>query len=287
MAFEPADPQSGILQSSDHSSDDQVSDDRVHGARIGAARGGSSSVIDVRRADRRFATDVAWLRSRHCFSFGPHYDPANTGFGRLVVSNDDVVAPGSGFDTHPHRDMEIVTWVLSGSLVHQDSQGHNGVIYPGLAQRMTAGRGILHSEKNDSWTLTGDPVHQTPVHFIQMWVLPDEAGVDPGYEQLDINSELDNGGLVVVASGLAHHRDQRAIRIGSASAGLSAGRLKSHEAVALPSAPKVHMFVARGSVEVETGIALAEGDSARFTDMEGLRITAGPLGAEILVWEMY
>jgi hypothetical protein len=110
--------------------------------------GGTSAKIQ--RASDRFATDVSWLDSHHCFSFGPHYDPTNTHFGLLLVSNDDVVAAGTGFDTHPHRDMEIVTWVLSGSLVHQDSEGNNGVIYPGLAQRMSAGRGILHSEKNDS-----------------------------------------------------------------------------------------------------------------------------------------
>ena len=120
----------------------------------------------------RFATDIGWLDSKHSFSFGQHYDPGNTHFGLLLVNNDDVVAPGSGFETHPHRDMEIVTWVLRGELVHQDSQGHNGLIYPGLAQRMSAGTGILHSEKNDSWRLTGGDAHEDPVHFVQMWVRP-------------------------------------------------------------------------------------------------------------------
>ncbi len=113
------------------------------------------STYDVRPHDERPATRIDWLDSKHSFSFGGHYDPANTHFGLLLVSNDDVVAPGSGFETHPHRDMEIVTWVLDGALVHQDSTGHNGVIYPGLAQRMSAGRGILHSEKNDAWRLDG------------------------------------------------------------------------------------------------------------------------------------
>src|SRR5215203_4081221 len=106
---------------------------------------------DVRRARDRFATNFGWLDSKHSFSFGQHYDPHNTHFGLLLVNNDDVVDPGTGFETHPHRDMEIVTWVLRGQLVHQDSEGHNGLIYPGLAQRMSAGTGILHSEKNDSW----------------------------------------------------------------------------------------------------------------------------------------
>ncbi|MEN3302243.1 pirin family protein, partial [Pseudonocardia sp.] len=111
--------------------------------------------IDVRRAADRFASKISWLDSHHSFSFGAHYDPANTHHGVLLVNNDDIVKPGRGFDTHPHQDMEIVTWVLRGSLVHQDSSGHSGVIYPGLAQRMSAGTGILHSEKNDSWRLQG------------------------------------------------------------------------------------------------------------------------------------
>ncbi len=118
----------------------------------------------------------------------------------------------AGFETHPHRDMEIVTWVLRGSLVHQDSMGHSGLIYPGLAQRMSAGTGILHSEKNDSWQSKGDE-HLDPVHFIQMWVVPDEDGITPGYEQLEIDHELMSGRFVTVASGMDAHRDASAIRI--------------------------------------------------------------------------
>ena len=117
--------------------------------------GMTQGTVDVRRADERFATKISWLDSKHSFSFGPHYDPHNTHHGLLLVNNDDTVDPGTGFETHPHRDMEIVTWVLRGSLVHQDSTGHSGVIYPGLAQRMSAGKGILHSEKNDSWRAAG------------------------------------------------------------------------------------------------------------------------------------
>lgn len=247
----------------------------------------SKAAVAVQRATDRFETRVPWLDSRHCFSFGPHYDPANTHFGLLLVSNDDIVAPGTGFDTHPHRDMEIVTWVLSGSLVHQDSQGNNGVIYPGLAQRMSAGRGILHSEKNDSWRLTGDSEHSEPVHFVQMWVMPDERGIDPGYEQLDINTELDAGGLVVVASGLDQHRGDRAIRIQQSQAGLLAGRLAPDEDHALPDAPLLHVFVARGDVTLEDGQLLATGDSARLREAGGIRLKAGQDGAEVLVWQMY
>src|ERR1700676_3235924 len=149
----------------------------------------TASAVDIRRAADRAATKISWLDSKHSFSFGQHYDPDNTHHGLLLVNNDDIVDPGTGFDTHPHRDMEIVTWVLRGSLVHQDSMGTSGIIYPGLAQRMSAGTGILHSEKNDSWTVSGD-AHHEPVHFIQMWVLPDTAEITPGYEQLEIDAEL-------------------------------------------------------------------------------------------------
>src|SRR2546427_11138323 len=161
--------------------------------------------VDIRRAETRPHTKIDWLDSRHSFSFGRHYDPANTHHGLLLVNNDDVVEPGTGFETHPHRDMEIVTWVLRGSLVHQDSTGHSGVIYPGLAQRMSAGTGILHSEKNDSWRLSGGPAHSEPVHFVQMWVAPDEAGITPSYEQIEVGHELLSGGLVPVASGMAKY----------------------------------------------------------------------------------
>lgn len=246
-----------------------------------------TSTMDVRTSEDRFHTRIPWLDSRHSFSFGGHYDPHNTHFGLLLVSNDDRVRAGAGFETHPHQDMEIVTWVLSGSLVHQDSQGHSGVIYPGLAQRMTAGSGILHSEKNDSWRLTGDPAHDEDVHFIQMWVLPDTDSLAPGYQQLDIGAELDRGELVVVASGMPRHRDERAIAIHQRSAALHAARLTPGASTALPSSPFAHLFVARGAVDVDGGGRLAEGATARITGADGQRITAGPDGAEILVWEMH
>ena len=243
--------------------------------------------VDLRRAADRFSTDVGWLDSAHCFSFGQHYDPRNTHFGLLLVSNDDVVAPGTGFETHPHRDMEIVTWVLDGGLVHQDSEGHSGVIHPGLAQRMSAGTGILHSEKNDSWRITGGPKHADPVHFVQMWVVPDTPGIDPGYEQLDITAELERGGLVTVASGMARHADDRAIRIRNSYAGLHAARLADGGTVTLPDAPFVHLFVAKGAVDLQAAGVLATGDAARITMSDGRRVTAVAGPAEILVWEMH
>ena len=241
--------------------------------------------VDVRRSAERDATRISWLDSKHSFSFGHRYDPANTHHGLLLVNNDDIVTPGSGFETHPHKDMEIVTWVLQGSLVHQDSTGHSGIIYPGLAQRMSAGRGIMHSEKNDSWRLEG-ATHKEPVHFIQMWVVPDENRITPGYEQLEIDNELLSGGLVPVASGMDAHDGASAIRIKNRFAALHAARLRPGQSVELPDAPYLHLFVARGAVALEGAGPLAEGDAVRFTATGGQRVTAGE-ASEVLVWEMH
>ncbi len=231
------------------------------------------STMQIQRADQRFSTRLGWLDSKHAFSFGRHYDPANTNFGKLLVSNDDRVAPGTGFETHPHRDMEIVTWVLSGELEHKDSEGNRGLLYPGLAQRMSAGRGIWHSEKNYSQT--------EEVHFIQMWVPPDTEAIDPGYQQLDINDQLAGGGLVPVASGQGHHA---AIRIQQAGAVLWAARLAPGEGVTIPDGQFVNVFLARGSGELQGAGQLAEGDTARLHQVGELSLIAGPDGAEPLIW---
>ena len=251
-----------------------------------SVEGQSTSSVDIQRANARFATQMGWLDSKHSFSFGHHYNPTNTHFGLLLVNNDDIVEPGTGFETHPHRDMEIVTWVLDGGLVHQDSQGHNGVIYPGLAQRMSAGTGILHSEKNDSWRLTGEREHSDPVHFVQMWVVPDERGIAPGYEQLDIGTELAQGGLVTVASGMASHADRAAIRISNRYAALHVARLSAGESVELPAAPFAHVYLPRGDASLEGSGELRQGDAARITGSEGQQLTAST-DAEVLVWEMH
>jgi redox-sensitive bicupin YhaK (pirin superfamily) len=182
--------------------------------------------------------------------------------------------------------MEIVTWVLRGQLVHQDSEGHSGVIYPGLAQRMSAGTGILHSEKNDAWRLTGGDDDRAPVRFVQMWVVPDERGVTPGYEQLEIDAELLAGGLVPVASGMPRDDAAAAIRIRNRYAALHAARLAAGDSVQLPDAPYLHLFVPVGSVELEGAGALNEGDAARLTGVGGNRVVARE-PAEILVWEMH
>ena len=229
--------------------------------------------IDIRRADERFATKIDWLDSKHSFSFGPHFDPDNTGHGLLLVSNDDTVRAGTGFDTHPHRDMEIITWVLSGELEHKDSERNRGIIYPGLAQRMSAGTGIWHSEINAS--------PDTDVHFVQMWVPPDTESIDPGYQQLDINDQLAKGGLVPIASGKGH---DAAIAIHQRDAVLWGGRLHAGETVAIPDDRHVHVFVPIGSAEFEQVGALDTGDAVRLTDAGGLELTAGVEGAEVLIW---
>jgi len=235
----------------------------------------TTPTLDIRRADDRFHTRIPWLDSHHSFSFGHHYDAENTGHGLLLVNNDDVVRAGTGFDTHPHRDMEIVTWVLDGELEHADSEGNRGVIYPGLAQRMSAGHGIQHSEINHSAT--------DDVHFIQMWVVPDTPSIDPGYEQLDVSDQLAAGGLVAVASGRDH---DAAIRIHQRGATLWVGRLAAGETLAVPDAPYVHLFIGRGEVTLEGAGPLAEGDAARLIGAGSPALTAGAGGAEVLIWEM-
>ncbi len=230
------------------------------------------SRIDVRRAADRFHTDIGWLDSKHSFSFGSHYSPDNTNHGQLLVLNDDRVAPAGGFGAHPHKDMEIVTWVLSGELEHRDSEGNHGVIYPGLAQRMSAGRGIRHSEMNASST--------DEVHFIQMWVVPDTASIDPGYEQADINEALAGGGLVPVASGQGH---EGAVSIHQKDAVLWAARLGVGDEVVVPEAPYVHVFVATGDVTMDAVGPLQAGDAVRLTGHGGMAVTADSK-AEVLIW---
>ncbi len=235
----------------------------------------TTNPMDVRRANSRFRTNIGWLDGKHSFSFGSHHDPTNVGHGLLLVSNDDVVRAGTGFDTHPHRDMEIVTWVLSGRLEHKDSEGNRGELYPGLAQRMSAGTGIWHSEMNPSGT--------EDVHLVQMWIQPDTARIKPGYEQLDINSELDKGGLVPIASGQGH---DAAIAIRQRDAVLWGGRLRADEVVSVPDGRYVHLFVAEGQLHLEGAGELLTGDAVRLTGVSGPMLTAGPEGAEVLIWAM-
>ena len=162
----------------------------------------SDPVLLLRRAEERFRTAGGGIDSRHVFSFGAHYDPDRVGTGPLLVLNDETLLAGRGFDDHPHADAEIVTWVLSGSLAHTDSSGHAGVVVPGLAQRMSAGSGIVHAERNDAFR--ADPrLPVAPVHFVQMWLRPDVPGTQPGYDQRAVD-------LSDLAQGLATGRVGRA-----------------------------------------------------------------------------
>ena len=228
--------------------------------------------IDIRPAASRFHTKIDWLDSWHSFSFAEHHDPTNTHHGLLLVSNDDVVDGGRGFGMHHHRDMEIVTWVISGQVEHRDSQGNHAIIYPGLAQRMSAGTGIMHSEMNPSAT--------EPVRLVQMWVQPDKRGVTPSYQDADITDALGKGKLVKVASGVD---DAAPVFIQQRSAELWAGRLPVGTSVAVPQAKHVHVFVATGSIGL-AGASMTEGDAARLTDEGAQTLAVEGDGADVLIW---
>ena len=241
--------------------------------------------VDVRRAGDRFCTLAAGSRSWHCFSFGPHYDPANTGFGPLVACNDELLESGGGYDPHRHADVEIVTWVVSGSLTHIDSVCGRRAIGPAGVQRLSAGSGVVHSEKAESQTNGGQSGTVQATRFIQMWLTPDEPGGEPAYDQRLIEPEALTSGYCVVASGRPEHRSRGAIPIARAGAALLARRLVEDQSVSLPDADLLHLFVVRGAVELDTGATLVEGDSARMRSAEQVVVECRS-PAEILVWQL-
>ncbi|WP_280346973.1 pirin family protein [Nocardia neocaledoniensis] len=222
----------------------------------------------------------AWLDSRQSFPATGNFVLEDHAHGLLLVHNEDVVAPGEGFDTHQHRDTEILTWVLEGTVVHQDSAGHSGVIRPGLAQRMSAGAGIRHSERNGAGYRERDSLH-----VVQMWIPPDTPGVTPSYQELDIDGDLRGNALVPVASGMPRHRGAAAIGLGNRHATFHVARLDEGRSITVPDAPYGHVFVARGSVDFEDHGTLAQGDAVRLTAAGGHRVTA-VTPAELLIWEM-
>jgi quercetin 2,3-dioxygenase len=237
--------------------------------------------IELRRAAERFVSTADGIVSLHSFSYGRHYDPGNVAHGKLLVNNEESLAVGAGFGHHPHADAEIVTWVLAGSLVHEDSRGHSGVTYPGLAQRMSAGSGIMHAERNDAYRIVPDRSPE-PARFIQMWLRPDEPGLPPSYEQRPVElADLDRA-WVPVASG---HDSDAAVRLGCAAATLWVTRLDQGVVRTLPEAGHVHAFLAAGQASVEGVGELASGDALRITGPAGLRVT-GEVPAELLVWTM-
>jgi redox-sensitive bicupin YhaK (pirin superfamily) len=238
-------------------------------------------MIRLRKSAERGYADHGWLKSHHSFSFADYYDPAHMGYGNLRVINEDRIAPGTGFGTHGHRDMEIVSYVLDGALAHKDSMGNGaagganaGVIRPGDVQRMSAGRGVMHSEFN----------HQKDgaTHFLQIWILPSDRGIDPGYEQKHFAPEDKRGRLRVVASPDAH---DGSVTI-HADAAIYSGLIDGDEEVtqALPAGRKAYLHVVRGSVEVN-GHALAAGDAAKLEDEPQLVLRHGR-DAEVLLFDL-
>jgi quercetin 2,3-dioxygenase len=231
-------------------------------------------MIQVRSAADRGRTEWGWLDSRHTFSFGEYYDPDNMGFRALRVINDDRVKPGAGFGTHGHRDMEILSYVLEGALAHKDSSGGGGVIRPGEIQFMRAGTGVTHSEFNDSKT--------DPVHFLQVWIVPDTHGLRPAYGQRAFDRAAAGRGLVLLAS-----RDGRE---GSLQVAQDVDRwvtlLQAGDRRALALRPGRHAWVhvARGSAAVN-GTVLRDGDGAAVSG-EGSLTLAGEQPAEVLVFDL-
>lgn len=235
----------------------------------------------MQRAADRFLTEAPGVTTRHAFSFGAHYDPDNVGFGTLLAHNDESLLAGHGFDDHPHRDTEIITWVLTGSLLHRDSTGATGIVHQGLVQRLSAGSGVVHAERNDAYRV--DPTRpRVPVRFVQSWVRPDEPGRPPAYAQREVTPESLAGAWVPVASG--RHRDA-AISLGSAASTLWVTTVVAGEVRLLPEAAATHLFVATGAIEVDGVGPLEEGDALRVRGRAALRIT-GRRPSELLVWGM-
>lgn len=217
--------------------------------------------VEVRRASARFVTRADGIETWHCFSYGAHYDPANIRHGLLVACNDSVVRPGAGFATHPHRGLDIVTWVVSGELAHSDDLGNAGVAGAGVVQRLSAGSGVRHSE--------GNARTDTDLRFVQTWLL-DDAGGEPSYERIDVGDVLAGGGL------------HRVVRLRDAA--LWAGLLSPGERVTLPDDEHVHLYVVTGSATVDGAGDVAPGDSVRLTAAGAMRLAAGAGGGQVLVW---
>jgi redox-sensitive bicupin YhaK (pirin superfamily) len=241
----------------------------------------SDPVLQLRRASERFRTAGGGIDTRHGFSCGAHYDPDRVGHGPLLVLNEESLLAGRGFDDHPHADAEIVTWVLSGSLVHADSRGHAGLVVPGLAQRMSAGTGIVHAERNDAFRT--DPSRPAePAHFVQMWLRPDVAGSAPGYAQRELDLAELGRGWRPVASG---SDPDAAVSLGSAGSTLWVTVLDAGVRRELPTGPLAHLYVARGAVDVESVGPMAAGDTLELTGEAALGVT-GHVEAELLLWTM-
>ncbi|MES2129900.1 MAG: pirin family protein [Pseudomonadota bacterium] len=231
-------------------------------------------MLEVRKSAERGIGDHGWLTSRHSFSFADYRDPKHTGFGPLLVINEDRVAPGMGFGTHGHRDMEIISYVLDGALEHKDSMGTGSVLHYGDVQRMSAGTGVRHSEFNHS--------QREPVHFLQIWIEPATMGIAPSYEEKHFDTASKQGRLRLIASNdgrdgsVLVHQD----------AALYASVLASGDALSLPLAAGRlgYVHVVRGSVTVN-GIALDGGDALKLSGEAAITLDAAG-EAEVLVFDL-
>ncbi len=231
-------------------------------------------MLDLRRSEDRGHADHGWLNAYHSFSFGDYYDPQYMGFGSLRVINEDRIKPGSGFGTHGHKDMEIITYVLEGELAHKDSMGNGSVIRPGDVQRMSAGKGVMHSEFNHA--------EGASTHLLQIWIMPNVQGIAPGYEERRFDAAEKRGRLRLIASpdgqdgSVTIHQDAR----------LYAGLLDGPEQVVYPIAAgrKVYLHLAQGELSVN-GIALKAGDALRITDEQRITLDGGRQ-AEVLLFDL-
>lgn len=228
----------------------------------------------IRKSEDRGTASFGWLNSKHTFSFGHYYDPEQMGLGPLRVINEDRVKPGAGFDTHGHRDMEIISYVLDGALEHKDSIGTGSVIRPGEVQRMSAGTGIRHSEFNHS--------NEDPVHFLQIWILPEREGLEPSYEQKVFAESEKRGHLRLVGS---HDGREGSVTIHQ-NVNLFVGLFDTGENARFLLSPgrQAWIQVARGELDVN-GERLTAGDGAAVTDVETIQIE-GRKDAEVLVFDM-
>ena len=231
-------------------------------------------MLTIRKSQDRGNADHGWLKSRHSFSFADYYDPAHMGFGNLRVINEDRVAPGTGFGKHSHRDMEIISYVLEGELAHQDSMGNVVGIPPGDVQRMSAGRGVTHSEFNHAKDQT--------THFLQIWILPSKTGIEPGYEQKTVPVADKRGQLRLVAA--PDGRDGAVTIHADASvyAGLFDGGERAE--LALDPARKAYVHIVRGTLEVN-GTPVSAGDAVMLQQESRVTLANGG-DAEVLVFDL-
>jgi redox-sensitive bicupin YhaK (pirin superfamily) len=231
-------------------------------------------MLQIRKSEDRGVANFGWLDSRHSFSFGHYHDPAHTGFGPLLVINEDKVSPGQGFGTHGHRDMEIISYVLSGALEHKDSMGNGSVLKYGDVQRMTAGTGVRHSEYNHS--------DREGVHFLQIWIQPSQGGIEPGYEEKHFTPESKAGALRLIASpdgrdgSVLVHQDAYIY-----AAILNGGEAAAHS---LAAGRQAYVHVVRGTLTVN-GAALKGGDAAKISGEASVTL-ADADNAEVLLFDL-